>query len=228
MPGFTNKTGGLILDNAFMTARNHAQAEAVAHKTSQDFSVIFFSYERDCMPVVQALAEFQAQSGRLVRVSVAAGKSYAPFMQAWEKAGKPFATETLSFLPQEQWDALLCRSDFNFVRGEDSLSRACLAGVPFVWQAYIQDEDYHLVKLAALNERLKTYLNKDAFCAYDEYTRAYNVGKDSADGLLTLLQHISALKDGFSRFSDDTVANGNLAAHLLEWIRGFSQGFPPL
>ena len=225
MPGFTPKTGGLVLDRDFMKSRKEALHSA--RRTGNDFSVVIFSYERDFSPVVKALSDFQKQSGKNVRALVAAGKSAAPFFYAWEQAGKPFEAEALPFMPQQEWDALLCRTDFNFVRGEDSLSRACLSGVPFVWQAYIQDEDYHLVKLSALNERLKPYIAKSLADArgaeisaiYDTYTHNYNVGKDCADDLLALLLHAEQLKDGFERFAETLEANGNLAAHLLDWIR---------
>ena len=227
MPGFTKKTGGLILDRDFMQNRTRAlearQKDASTVAATRDaFTVAMFSYERDFAPVLEAMAAFRRRSGRNVRVLVAAGKSHAPFMKAWEQAEKPVEVETLPFLPQQDWDALLCRTDFNFVRGEDSLSRACLAGVPFVWQAYIQDENYHLVKLAALNERLRPCLSEADFCAYNEYTRAYNVGKDSADGLERLLLEAEALRAGFARFADNLAANGNMAANLLEWISSLS------
>lgn len=214
MPGFTAHTGGLILDRAFLQSR----AAVLTHGDTDDFTAVFFSYERECAPVVRALADFQKKTERRVHVLVAAGKSCAPFLQAWERASKPFAVETLPFLPQEHWDALLCRADWNFVRGEDSLSRACLAGNPFVWQAYPQDEDYHLVKLAALNDRLRPFLPAEAFAAYNAYTRAYNVGKDTSDDLLALLLQADTLRAGFARFADTLVANGNLAEHLLTWL----------
>lgn len=217
MPGFTAKTGGLILDNAFMRSKNatHTRATDDAPRT---MTAVFFSYERDCAPLVQALAQFQAQSNRSVRVLVAAGKSRAPFLSAWERAGKPFAAEPLPFLPQEDWDALLCAADWNFVRGEDSLSRACLAGVPFVWQPYPQDEDYHIVKLAALNERLRPFFSPDAFAAYDAYTRDYALGKDSAASLLRVLSFLPHLRQYFAAFADYLIANGDLADHLLGWL----------
>ncbi|MDE5614911.1 MAG: elongation factor P maturation arginine rhamnosyltransferase EarP, partial [Treponemataceae bacterium] len=142
----------------------------------------------------------------------------APFLSAWERAGKPFAAEPLPFLPQETWDALLCAADWNFVRGEDSLSRACLAGVPFVWQPYPQDEDYHIVKLAALNERLRPFFSPDAFAAYDAYTRDYALGKDSADSLLRVLSFLPQLRKSFAAFADYLIANGDLADHLLGWL----------
>lgn len=218
MPGFTAKTGGLLLDNAFMQGKKKAARARATGNAPRTMTAVFFSYERDCAPLVQALARFQAQSDVPVRVLVAAGKSRAPFLSAWERAGKPFAAEPLPFLPQEDWDALLCAADWNFVRGEDSLSRACLAGIPFVWQPYPQDDDYHLVKLAALNERLRPFFSPGAFAAYDAYTRDYALGKDRADSLLRVLSFLPQLRQYFAAFADHLIANGNLADHLLGWL----------
>jgi hypothetical protein len=50
----------------------------------------------------------------------------------------------------EWYDCLVLLSDYNFVRGEDSLSRALLAGKPFLWQAYRQENNLHLVKVQAM------------------------------------------------------------------------------
>ena len=218
MPGFTDKTAGLILDRDFVKARKEAVKDKCEDSGQKPFTLVFFSYERDCSPLVKALDAFQKQRKQPVHLLLAAGKSHAPFMKAWEEGGKPFAVESLPFLPQQEWDALLCQSDWNFVRGEDSLSRACLTGVPFVWQAYIQEEDYHLVKLAALNERLRACLPGDLYSIYDAYTKAYNVGKDTSDQLLELLLQADTLKSAFTRFADNLMAKGNLAAHLLKWI----------
>ncbi|UKI56200.1 MAG: elongation factor P maturation arginine rhamnosyltransferase EarP [Treponema succinifaciens] len=37
--------------------------------------------------------------------------------------------------------------DFSFVRGEDSFSRCCLLGNPFIWNIYPQEEEFHIVKI---------------------------------------------------------------------------------
>ena len=216
MPGFTAKTGGLILDDAFLRSRQRAKTPPA--DTTRDFTAVFFSYERDCAPLVQALAQFQAEDDIPVRVLVAPGKSSAPFMSAWERAGMPFAAQPLPFLPQEDWDALLCAADWNFVRGEDSLSRACLAGVPFIWQPYPQDDDYHLVKLAALNERLRPFFPPAAFTAYDVFARDYALGTESAEALLRVLSFLPQLRRGFAAFAERLLANGDLARHLLDWL----------
>ena len=47
------------------------------------------------------------------------------------------------------FDKALTNSLINFVRGEDSLIRAILAGSPFIWQPYIQENGLHITKLNA-------------------------------------------------------------------------------
>jgi len=47
------------------------------------------------------------------------------------------------------FDKALSNSLINFVRGEDSLIRAILAGSPFIWQPYIQENGLHITKLNA-------------------------------------------------------------------------------
>ena len=54
--------------------------------------------------------------------------------------------DLLSF---NDFDKALSDSLINFVRGEDSLIRAILAGSPFIWQPYIQENDLHITKLNA-------------------------------------------------------------------------------
>jgi hypothetical protein len=59
------------------------------------------------------------------------------------------------FVTQPEFDRLVRLCDRLCVRGEDSLTRALLAGVPFVWQAYRQEEGAHIDKVVGLLERLK-------------------------------------------------------------------------
>ena len=54
-----------------------------------------------------------------------------------------------NLLSFNDFDKALSNSLINFVRGEDSLIRAILAGSPFIWQPYIQDNDLHIEKLNA-------------------------------------------------------------------------------
>ena len=65
---------------------------------------------------------------------------------------------SMPFVSQDEYDWVLSQCDFNIVRGEDSFIRAQLAGKPFIWHIYPQEDRAHEVKLAAF---LDLYL-KDA------------------------------------------------------------------
>ena len=119
------------------------------------FWLPLFSYERDYGPFVAQLA--RSFDGEPPLVLAAAGRSQACLVGAWERAGRPFPLIALPFLRQEGWDELLCASDAALVRGEESLARAALAGLPFLWHAYLQDGGHHQVKVAALCDRLAPY-----------------------------------------------------------------------
>jgi len=54
-----------------------------------------------------------------------------------------------NLLSFNDFDKALSNSLINFVRGEDSLIRAILAGSPFIWQPYIQENGLHITKLNA-------------------------------------------------------------------------------
>ena len=172
LPGFTARTGGLVMDGSFVRARR-----AAADGTSRDrpksatsrealrlsiaarspapfpgdagerFWVTIFSYERNYGPVIEDLRAFDAK--RPLLALVAAGKSQSCFLEAWARAGRPFPAVALPFLPQEVWDEVILASDFSIVRGEDSWARAALSGRPFLWQAYPQEGRQQMVKVEA-------------------------------------------------------------------------------
>jgi len=69
--------------------------------------------------------------------------------------GKPISLPSniqlisIPFVSQDEYDWVLSQCDFNIVRGEDSFVRAQLAGKPFIWHIYPQEDRAHEVKLAA-------------------------------------------------------------------------------
>ena len=56
---------------------------------------------------------------------------------------------SIPFVSQDEYDWVLSQCDFNIVRGEDSFVRAQLAGKPFLWHIYPQEDLAHEAKLAA-------------------------------------------------------------------------------
>jgi uncharacterized repeat protein (TIGR03837 family) len=261
LPGFTAKTGGLILDKSFMTVRSRAashegraelrrellsglipearfapatSARALPPDAAERFWTCIFTYERDYSPIVADLATFAGgQVGRVegfegrrsLLVLAAAGKSQACFRSAWEAAGRPFPLLELPFLPQEVWDCFLLASDFSIVRGEDSWSRAALAGKPFLWQAYPQDERYQMVKVEAFLARLAPHF---AQADYKPLVAAYRALNDrdrdtpattGDERVLPLLEASPTLANGFRDFADSVVGIGNLAESLVATLK---------
>lgn len=134
----------------------------------------------------------------------------------------PFLLKELPFLPQSEWDSLLFDSPLLFIRGEDSLSRACLCGVPFVWHAYPQSEEYQLVKVNALLERMKPHFSSEDFCALQKCWQIYNADdvppEEVENALDSFLQKYDSLCAGFKSFSESLEKNGDFAEHLLDFV----------
>ena len=149
------------------------------------FTVLVFAYNRDFVPEVRALAAFAEKRRRsdpefTLTVLLADGLAREPFERAWEECGKPFEVFHMPYLEQTEWDAVLTLVDAAFVRGEDSFSRASLAGRFFVWHAYAQDENYHLVKVQAFLVRLEPFFaDKGLFADFCRYWMLYNVCRDA-------------------------------------------------
>lgn len=179
MPGFTARTGGLLLDRPFLDLlADRAGAAGKLKNFLPAFdpaacNVLVFSYEKDFAPVVRAFDRYHAAGGKL-EACLASGRGAASFLSAYGREKCSFPLISLPGLPQEAWDALLVSCDVLFVRGEESFARSCLSGLPFVWHAYRQDEAFHLVKLAALLERMRGFFLPEDFSLLAEFFILYN------------------------------------------------------
>ena len=228
MPGFTPKTGGLIInDQPVINSEN----PGFSSLTQQAFKIFFFAYEDDCTSVVNGISAFQDKMREMnkefsVTVYLADGKSCVPFERSWKKINSPFKIEKIPFLQQEEFDYFIAQMDFLFVRGEDSLARAALTGLPYVWQAYKQDENYQLVKVNALLERMKESFGAQEFEPIQLFWQSYNDYKNQTqpEPLTKMLLDCANLKNtaGFKAFAKELHENGNLAKHLLEFIDNLS------
>lgn len=239
MPGFSNKTGGLILDKPFVESLKQKKLER---------EVIFFSYPKNWVPAVKAFQKFNEKymNGEL-KVLLAKGAGFESFESAYDQVKKReslaaanessektsfFELEKMPFLSQIEWDGLLCRLPLLFIRGEDSLSRACLCGVPFVWHAYPQSEEYQLVKVQALLDRMGRHFDSVLFQKVERCWQVYNKTDSSDDELeavlFEFLESYEDLKDGFKSFSASLLENGDLAQHLVQFIQERLQRENPL
>lgn len=242
MPGFTDKTAGLIINKIedftgasaspsgltpFANAHSLTATSGLHTLARSEFKIFFFAYEDDCTSVVKGIADFQEKMRERkpdfsVTVFAAEGKSCAPFEESWKKAGTPFKLEKVPFMQQEEFDYFITQMDFLFVRGEDSLARAALTGLPYIWQAYKQDENYQLVKVNALIERMRPYFAPQDFSPVEGFWQNYNDYEKAteSEALTQMLCDSANQKNtgGFKDFARKLHENGNLAEALLNYI----------
>ena len=216
MPGFTNKTGGLILNDKNAFAEQNKKDKNV-------FSILIFSYKRNFSSILNDINSFQKikkeeNKNFKVKVFLAPGIGKSSFIKDFEKCKNEFELCELPFMAQNEWDNFLLRMDFIFIRGEDSLTRACLSGIPFVWHAYKQEDDYQTVKVKALLDLMKVHFSEKDFTEIEDFYLWYNKDKREEKSFLNLLLKSEKLKIGFTEFSEKLKANGNFTSHLLDFI----------
>jgi len=158
-PGFVPDTGGLIREPDLLQRQARfdravwLETQGVTLPTQRVVSL--FCYEPQGLDAfLSALAADQQPTMLLVTAGRAAEACHLQVSNknsldpTWNK-GRKLSFLYLDKLDQRAFDHLLWASDFNCVRGEDSLVRALWAGKPFVWHIYPQDDGAHRQKLDA-------------------------------------------------------------------------------
>lgn len=235
MPGFTEKTGGLVIDNEFASSlksrddalcrlKDYPEYNEIQQAICSDdvFCVSLFTYKRDLSPIVRALKK----SGLELCVFVAPGLSRDVCLDEWKREGEPFKLILLPYMAQESWDALLTLMDLNIIRGEDSFARACLCGKPFLWNAYVQDEELQLVKAGALLDRMESHFASDEslFQNYRTLMLEFNKTQDVQpekieESMLQFLGMYKSASECFAEWGKTLLSYGNLTEKLLDFIR---------
>ena len=188
MPGFTEKTGGLIIDDEW----------SQLPEWNEKGPVLVFTY---------TMGKGLLENNTL---------------------------KEIPFMPQPEWDKMMKQCSALIIRGEESMSRACLSGIPFIWQAYPQSEEYQLVKVKALLERMRPHFEEEAFAIVekawmcvnvdchalrarnDVSLRGANVVSDVA--IQTFLNSLPILRPGFLSFAKSLQKNGDLCTNLMTFI----------
>ncbi len=241
-PGFTDKTGGLLLERDLLAQRDDFQSNigaqehywrnlGVPERVQDELRVSLFGYENEAM---EALLHRWEQGRQLVTCLVPEGRSLpqvaAYFGQSfeglrtngnmqgtvWQRGN--LRVHVLPFVEQEHYDELLWACDVNFVRGEDSCVRAQWAAKPFIWQIYPQHDGAHLAKLEALLRIYSARLPAEAVQVVQDLWIAWNGGQDVA-GAWT---HFAALRGVLGRHGVEwasRLAHNNLAVNLLDFYR---------
>jgi hypothetical protein len=131
-------------------------------------------------------------------------------------------------VPQEIFDTVLLAADFLIVRGEESLARASLAGIPFLWQAYPLADGCHQAKVEGLLQVLAPHLMN--ISGREEILNAFRLlNADRAAGsslptgnsFLVVLNCLQELYYSYSSFSNAIEAAGDLTFLLLSFFTDF-------
>jgi uncharacterized repeat protein (TIGR03837 family) len=195
MPGFTEKTGGVLIDSQVEQARPNLTKNRLDYlnnvlenfkmrcpDTEQSLFGTVFTYVRGFDTLLADLQNVEKE----VYLFVLGDKSRLGMLETMKRAAATLEDDNhyakdrvhvllMPFLAQDRFDSLLCVTDFNLVRGEDSLVRAILAGKPFIWNAYLQKEKYHSVKIEAfLNVFRKFFEDQTVFNQYRELMMRFN------------------------------------------------------
>jgi len=215
-PGFTARTGGLLVEND-LTAQRDAfrrdptalqsfwQAFGLPSPAHDELRVSLFCYP--ATPVA-ALAEVWSQSPQPITCIVPDGVPVPP-------ARGNLKAHAIPFLPQPDYDRLLWACDLNFVRGEDSFVRAQWAASPLVWQIYPRQDGGHLIKLRAFLDLYCARLPVEAAAALRNFCEAWNSDTLPADIWPRLHHHLGALKTHAGQWAGRLTQAGNLAAGLV-------------
>ena len=115
-----------------------------------------------------------------------------------------------NLLSFNDFDIALSDSLINFVRGEDSLIRAILAGSPFIWQPYIQDNDLHIEKLNAFLDHYFISLPPQL----REIFLIWNNESLNFEHWRYIFENIENLKDYYSEARDNFIKRGTGIAQI--------------
>ena len=192
-PGFTPKTGGLLLEHDLLARRDAFRNDAAQQQAFwgsigmempaiDTLKVSLFAYENAALP---GLFDAWANGVQPVLCLVPEGRILPQVGQYFgdpaPHAGSDYLrgqlhVRVLPFVEQQRYDLLLWACDVNFVRGEDSFVRAQWAGKPFVWQIYPQHDAVHLKKLEAFLILYGERLSRSASQAVESLWQAWNCG----------------------------------------------------
>ncbi len=218
-PGFQANVGGLLLDPI------PDESNLLAMKVPQSIEAIWSALRPNakrisvfCYPgaPLRKWLENLSLSGDDFDIVLTHGHAELLRVHAGQEINLPQSIQLLSipFVSQDEYDWLLAQCDFNIVRGEDSFVRAQLAGKPFIWHIYPQEDRAHQVKLAAFldlylesaSQDLKTACmaamtwampdewlkSLDAWSAHSKTWRADLLEKNADGGLAARLVHFVA------------------------------------
>jgi uncharacterized repeat protein (TIGR03837 family) len=203
VPGFSEKSGGVICERSIKALTDHSTAAAQKDEPTKLF---VFAYPH---APLRTLAAGFAAANQPLAVSLAANNHDAA--SDWL---------TVASVPQTQFDALLSTFDVLIVRGEDSFVRAQLAGKPMLWHIYPTEDRAHLAKLDAWLARYCAALDEETAQVYRHAAHALvDPANDETDlhAFANFARKLPRLRTHAIAWQNQLMKRTDLATQLLEF-----------
>ncbi|WP_406017260.1 elongation factor P maturation arginine rhamnosyltransferase EarP [Succinivibrio sp.] len=214
-PGFTKKTGGVVIEKSFLEKINKT-------KSKESKNITLFSYENEKVKsVINSLNKekfilniFEGKGlnnfNNQLKLNLSAGDEYKL---------NELTVRVLPMVSQDEYDSYLIDSKLNLVRGEDSIVRAMLTGNPFLWHIYPQEEDVHKDKIDALFDRMSEVCSsKKDVEILRQLTLSYNGFSDYLDSF-DLLSFYENWKKLSKEWSEHLISLGSLTDNLITFLK---------
>jgi uncharacterized repeat protein (TIGR03837 family) len=231
-PGFNAHTGGLLAPANYTTRRNEFLNDAAAQTqfwqslnvpppTIHEQRITLFTYEQ---PHIDSWLQHLADQPHPTTLLVPVGR-VLPDIARFFGAPQPLVAgdhltsgnltaRILPFMGRADFDKLLWISDINIVRGEDSLTAAVLSAKPLIWNIYPQENDAHLVKLAAFFNQFWPE-NPD----YLALMQAWNAPHDRVTPWQNMRANLQNWRQKAKNFADAASHHGTAAKKLVDFYQ---------
>lgn len=214
IPGLSEKSGGILLDNEFLERKKKVEAnkeyylEKFEIKEKYDLIGSIFSYEKNFDSLIEELKKLDKKIILLI-LSEKTQKNFIKYFDNGNNYDK-IKFVKLPFFTYDKYEELLALCDFNLVRGEDSFVRALLLGKPFLWHIYPQDENTHIKKLESFLEK---------YCSNNKELKQtfinYNINKDDFSYFFKNFKEIEKYNKNYASY---LIKNCNLMEKLINFI----------
>ena len=214
IPGLSEKSGGILLDNEFLERKKKVEAnkeyylEKFGIKEKYDLIGSVFSYKKNFDSLIEELKKLNKKVILLI-LSEKTQKNFIKYFDNGNNYDK-IKFVKLPFFTYDKYEELLALCDFNLVRGEDSFVRALLLGKPFLWHIYPQDENTHIKKLESFLEK---------YCSNNKELKQtfinYNINKDDFSYFFKNFKEIEKYNKNYASY---LIKNCNLMEKLINFI----------
>ena len=214
IPGLSEKSGGILLDNEFLERKKKVEAnkeyylEKFGIKEKYDLIGSIFSYEKNFDSLIEELKKLDKKIILLI-LSEKTQKNFIKYFDNNNNYDK-IKFVKLPFFTYDKYEELLALCDFNLVRGEDSFVRALLLGKPFLWHIYPQDENTHIKKLESFLEK---------YCSNNKELKQtfinYNINKNDFSYFFKNFKEIEKYNKNYASY---LIKNCNLMEKLINFI----------